>query len=155
MGKEKKNEDKAEKSNRNSARDSCMNPECLTNAVLYMKMLKGRVKNFWKQEARIATNIKQAGGKAGKLDIFKPLIAQLRSVGGGNSSNLLCNGKTGSGADTLANLTAELTLCETTINTTCNADYPVVNQTHMDMCKRDADPKNKKDKKLKRKNDRK
>lgn len=112
-----------------------MEETCLTKAVSYMKLLKGKVINFGKQLKRVQTNIKQASGKHGKKDVFKPLIAKIRSAGGGNASDLQCNGVSdGPGAEKLKNLTAELTACEQTINLTCNHEFPQVNMTKLLKC---------------------
>ena len=123
------------KKTRNNERQSCASTTCMSNINKYMKMLSGRVKNFGKQKARVATSMKQAAGKANKMEIFKPLIAQIRSAGGGNASELKCNGDSSSpGAEQLNTLTAQLTACEADINQTCTADLPEVNQTMIDSC---------------------
>merc|ERR1719362_2445483 len=101
--KEKKKDRKRKNNNKNrngnNARQaSCMNAACINNAILYMKQLKLAVKNFGKQYNRISTNSKQSSGKSGKSDEFKPYLIKLRETGGGNASNMTCNGEKGVGA---------------------------------------------------------
>merc|ERR1712130_1071839 len=78
--------------NSTSTSSSCMNATCINNAVTYMKQLKLAVKNFGKQYNRITTNAKQTSGKAGKDSEFAPYLIKLRETGGGNASNMTCNG---------------------------------------------------------------
>merc|ERR1712141_644253 len=126
--------------NGNNARQaSCMNAACINNAVAYMKQLKLAVKNFGKQYNRITTNEKQTGGKAGKNDEFAPYLIKLRETGGGNASNLSCNGLKNEGATNLQTLYDNLATCEDIINTTCNTNMPSVNMTFLDECKATMD----------------
>merc|ERR1712203_1185325 len=126
--------------NGNNARQaSCMNAACINNAVAYMKQLKLAVKNFGKQYNRITTNEKQTGGKAGKNDEFEPYLIKLRETGGGNASNMSCNGQKNQGATNLQTLYDNLATCETIINTTCNTNMPSVNMTFLDECKATMD----------------
>merc|ERR1712183_966709 len=103
--KKKSKKDRKRKNNRkaNTARDasSCMNDACINNAVKYMKQLKGAVKSFGNQYNRIVRNQKQTTGKAGKKDEFEPYLIKLRETGGGNSSNMSCNGEINEGATNL------------------------------------------------------
>merc|ERR1712110_487320 len=145
--KKKTKKDRKRKNNRkaNTARNttstssSCMNATCITSAVTYMKQLKLAVKNFGKQYNRITTNAKQTGGKAGKNDEFEPYLIKLRESGGGNASNLLCNGEKGTGATNLQTLYNNLKTCKTIINNTCNANVPAFNMTFMDACEATMD----------------
>merc|ERR1712061_567687 len=138
-----KNKDKERNNknrNGNNARQaSCMNAACINNAVAYMKQLKLAVKNFGKQYNRITTNEKQTGGKAGKNDEFAPYLIKLRETGGGNASNLSCNGLKNEGATNLQTLYDNLATCEDIINTTCNTNMPSVNMTFLDECKATMD----------------
>ena len=58
------------------------------------------------------------------------MIIKLTALGGGNSSNLACNGNgTNSGAILLKNLTAELGKCNATITEECSTKSVVLNET--------------------------
>merc|ERR1712209_122695 len=144
--KQKKKEQKKTKKNRknnnnrvNIGRSSCMNATCIDNAVTYMKQLKLAVKNFGKQYNRISTNAKQSSGKSSKYDEFAPYLIKLRETGGGNASNLTCNGEKNQGATNLKTLYDNLATCETIINSTCNTGMPDVNMTFLDACKATMD----------------
>merc|ERR1719278_2438122 len=144
--KKKAKKDRKRKNNRkaNTARNttssSCMNASCINNAILYMKQLKLAVKNFGKQYNRISTNSKQSSGKSGKSDEFKPYLIKLRETGGGNASNMTCNGEKGVGATNLQTLYDNLETCEVIINSTCHEDnMPAVNMTFLDACKATMD----------------
>ena len=79
------------------------------------------VRNFESQKKRLEKFVKQAYNKANKSADFAPLILKLTALGGGNSSNLLCNGNgTNSGAILLKNLTTELGKCEASITDECS-----------------------------------
>merc|ERR1711902_301148 len=124
----------------NIGRSSCMNATCIDNAVTYMKQLKLAVKNFGKQYNRITTNSKQTSGRSGKSDEFEPYLIKLRETGGGNSSNMTCNGEKNEGATNLENLYNSLETCKTNINSSCHEDnMPAVNMTFMDACKATMD----------------
>merc|ERR1712051_722054 len=141
--KKKAKKDRKRKNNRkaNTARDtSCMNDACINNAVKYMKQLKGAVKSFGNQYNRIVRNKKQTTGKAGKKDEFEPYLIKLRETGGGNSSNMSCNGEMNEGATNLLNLYNSLETCKTIINNTCHEDnMPAINMTFLDACKATMD----------------
>merc|ERR1712165_171959 len=142
---EKKEQKKSRKSRKNNSnrvnigRSSCMNATCIDNAVTYMKQLKLAVKNFGKQYNRISTNAKQSSGKSSKYDEFAPYLIKLRETGGGNASNLTCNGEKNQGATNLKTLYDNLATCETIINSTCNTGMPDVNMTFLDACKATMD----------------
>ena len=70
----------------------------------------------------------------GKGGIFGPLISKLREAGGGNSSNLTCNGASGPGAENLEVLMAELEMCEANIEAACNTNLPTINETLTSEC---------------------
>merc|ERR1711971_407958 len=142
--KKKAKKDRKRKNNRkaNTARDtsSCMNDACINNAVKYMKQLKGAVKSFGNQYNRIVRNQKQTTGKAGKKDEFEPYLIKLRETGGGNSSNMSCNGEINEGATNLKNLYDSLETCKTILNNPCHEDnMPAINMTFLDACKATMD----------------
>merc|ERR1712172_468843 len=142
--KKKAKKDRKRKNNRkaNTARDtpSCMNDACINNAVKYMKQLKGAVKSFGNQYNRIVRNQKQTTGKAGKKDEFEPYLIKLRETGGGNSSNMSCNGEINEGATNLKNLYDSLETCKTIINNPCHEDnMPAINMTFLYACKATMD----------------
>merc|ERR1712012_690105 len=146
--KARKDQKKAKKDRKNNnnkrvnigRQSSCANETCIDNAVTYMKQLKLAVKNFGKQYNRILTNAKQSSGKSSKNNEFAPYLVKLRETGGGNASNLTCNGQKNQGAVNLETLYNNLATCETIINATCNEDnMPDVNMTLLDACKATMD----------------
>merc|ERR1712213_271092 len=141
-----KKEKKKDRKNNNNKRvnigrqSSCANETCIDNAVTYMKQLKLAVKNFGKQYNRILTNAKQSSGKSSKNDEFTPYLTKLRETGGGNASNMTCNGQKNQGAINLETLYNNLATCEKIINATCHEDnMPDVNMTFLDACKATMD----------------
>merc|ERR1712213_143806 len=145
--KARKDQKKAKKDRKNNnnkrvnigRQSSCANETCIDNAVTYMKQLKLAVKNFGKQYNRISTNAKQSSGKSSKYDEFAPYLIKLRETGGGNASNLTCNGEKNQGATNLKTLYDNLATCETIINSTCNTGMPDVNMTFLDASKATMD----------------
>jgi len=139
--KERKNRKKAKGTARDSAsfKSSCMNATCIDNAVTYMKQLKLAVKNFDKQYNRITTYDKQTTSKAGKNDEFAPYLIKLSETGGGNVSNLSCNGEYNQGATNLQTLYDNIASCESKVNESCNTNMPGVNMTFLDACKATMD----------------
>jgi len=124
---------KATKSFRQTS--SCMNETCINKAMSYMKLMKDRVANFIAQKSRIEAFNKTSGKKHGKKGLFGPILNRIREAGGGNSSNLKCNGNaTNAGAAQLKNLTTLLFACEANINKSCNADLPPINTTKHELC---------------------
>merc|ERR1711881_617478 len=114
---------------------SCMNETCINTAMSYMKIMKDRVSNFLRQKTRIGKFQTTAGNKAGKKGLFGPILNRIREAGGGNSSNLKCNGNSSlPGAAQLKNLTTLLAACEGNINTSCVASLPTINKTEHDLC---------------------
>ena len=85
----------------------CSTPKtCIATAIGYMKK-NDMVRNFEAQKKRLERFVKQANSKSKKSADFEPLIVKLTALGGGNSSNLLCNGNaTNAGAVLLKNLNA-------------------------------------------------
>merc|ERR1711963_1230952 len=146
--KARKDQKKAKKDRKNNnnkrvnivRQSSCANETCIDNAVTYMKQLKLAVKNFGKQYNRILTNAKQSSGKSSKNDEFTPYLTKLRETGGGNASNMTCNGQKNQGAINLETLYNNLATCEKIINATCHEDnMPDVNMTFLDACKATMD----------------
>merc|ERR1712004_520794 len=89
---------------------------------------------------RILTNAKQSSGKSSKNDEFTPYLTKLRETGGGNASNMTCNGQKNQGAINLQTLYNNLATCETIINATCHeGNMPDVNMTFLDACKATMD----------------
>merc|ERR1711936_423982 len=80
-----------------------------------------------------------SSGKSNKYDEFAPYLIKLRETGGGNASNLTCNGEKNQGATNLKTLYDNLATCETIINSTCNTGMPDVNMTFLDACKATMD----------------
>merc|ERR1712213_282723 len=146
--KARKDQKKAKKDRKNNnnkrvnigRQSSCANETCIDNAVTYMKQLKLAVKNFGKQYNRILTNAKQSSGKSSKNDEFTPYLTKLRETGGGNASNMTCDGQKNQGAINLETLYNNLATCEKIINATCHEDnMPDVNMTFLDACKATMD----------------
>merc|ERR1719350_1600402 len=131
MGRKQKNQ------NQNHIRaTTCLNYTCIDTAIGYLKMLKDKVANFEKQDARITKQNKTGGSKSGKKGIFGPVIRRINENGGGNSSNLTCNGKKNSGAAQLTNLTETLLKCEDEIKNNCDpSNLPLPNITEVNTCK--------------------
>jgi len=118
--------------------DGCVtSTSCIKLATdYYSKDLLKKVYNFKVQKDRIKTYSKQASGKDSKNSDFQLLINRLREAGGGNSSNLTCNGETGAGANYLTTLSSTIASCEQQINDACDssASGPGANQTYIDEC---------------------
>lgn len=116
-----------------------INSTCIDNAMTYLKVMKDNVNNFFKQEARIKRANKTGGGKSGKKGLFAPTLRRIVKAGGGNKSDLQCNGvSNSSGANQLTNLTQTLLKCEKTINASCNpSNFPHPNTTMVTQCKTD------------------
>ena len=106
--------------NQRTEDSECLPKTCVATGVGYMKK-NDMVRNFESQKKRLEKFVKQAYNKANKSADFAPLILKLTALGGGNSSNLLCNGNgTNSGAILLKNLTAELGKCQASITDECS-----------------------------------
>ena len=119
-----------------SLRDStCLNFTCINEAVSYLRLLKDRVANHEKQNARITRQNKTGSGKSGKKGLFGPVVRRIVENGGGNASNLTCNGKKNSGAAQLTNLTETLLKCEDEIKNACDpSNLPQPNMTEVAAC---------------------
>merc|ERR1711892_728039 len=109
---------------------------CFTTAISYMKIWKDNIANFDKQKTRMIKQNKTGGSKSGKKGLFAPIVQRLIEAGGGNRSNLSCNGNyTNSGAKQLTNLTKVLHGCELKSNASCNpANFPKPNTTLVNEC---------------------
>ena len=115
--------------NQKTEDSECLPKTCVATGVGYMKK-NDMVRNFEAQKKRLDRFVKQANSKANKSANFAPLIVKLTALGGGNSSNLLCNGNgTNSGAVLLKNLTAELEKCNVSITEECSTKSAVLNET--------------------------
>jgi len=116
-----------------------INSTCIDNAMTYLKVMKDNVNNFFKQETRIKRANKTGGSKSGKKGLFAPTLRRIVKAGGGNKSDLQCNGVSNStGANQLTNLTQTLLKCEKTINASCNpSNFPQPNTTMVTLCKTD------------------
>merc|ERR1711902_327172 len=102
----------------------------------YMKLLKDRVNNYEKQNARVTRQNNTGSGKAGKKGLFGPVVRMITENGGGNSSNLTRNGAKNAGSAQLANLTETLLKCEDEIHEACHpSKLPQTNQTDIENCK--------------------
>jgi len=104
---------------------------CIDNAVKYMVTIQKQVAFFDTQKTRMETMEKQAGGKAKKMGNFQPLCAKIREAGGGNSSDLRCNGEK---SENLTNLYSELMACKENINTSCSTDMPTHDENMVATC---------------------
>merc|ERR1719225_880738 len=136
--KQKRKQTKGKRKNgrKSQARQNkCMNESCINTAMSYMKIMKDKVSNFLRQKTRVSKYSTTSGNKAGKKGLFGPILNRIREAGGGNSSNLKCNGdNAGAGAKQLANLTSLLGACEEDIHTACSESHPSINQTEHDLC---------------------
>ena len=110
---------------------TCMTKKCIDTAVTNMKKLNSMVRNFEAQKKRLERFVKQAGSKSNKSANFAPLIAKLTALGGGNSSNLLCNGEKNNGSALMTNLTVELGKCDEAIVEACSSKVPKLNETQV------------------------
>ena len=96
--------------------------DCVDTAVSYLKLVKDKLSNYEKQLSRMKTQMKTGRSKAGKKGIFRGIVQRLVRAGGGNVSNLVCNGELDSaGSEKLKNLATSLLDCEGDIGTNCDA----------------------------------
>ena len=116
--------------------DSCtISFTCIDKAVRYMKQLKDKIPNFDKQRSRIIVQNRTRLRKKEKNDIFGYTVTKLSELGGGNISDLTCNGKRNSGSKQLENLTTSLALCSDQITHTCDqSSFPLLNMTEISIC---------------------
>merc|ERR1712059_228969 len=91
-----------------------------------------QVGNYLRQDKRF----RKANSTSGKKGLFSATLQRILNVGGGNKSELKCQGVAGTeGAKTLKNLSSTLIMCESTINTSCStANLPLPNVTEVDTC---------------------
>merc|ERR1712038_672133 len=138
---EKKREQKATRTQESRQTDSnCLSETCVDNAVKYHKLVNEKVRNFEAQKKRAERFRKQLGNKGAKNADFDHVIDKLVKAGGGNASNLTCNGKNNKGSELLMNLTAELGMCNMSIQDACTVEpIPASNQTFLEACAKTMD----------------
>lgn len=103
------------------ATSSSCNCTCLANAMNYLKMMKDKVSNYMRQKKRIEKQNSTSGNKSGKKGLFGPALQRLADAGGGNKSNLSCQGSiTSAGALQLANISSFLSKCSKNIHAACD-----------------------------------
>merc|ERR1719285_1664873 len=89
-----------------------INETCLVNILTIVETYYKQVKNFEKQWKRIVGKNKTSVSKGGKMDAFKKPLERLVEAGGGDGSNLSCQGQMSSpGALQMQNLSSILTNC--------------------------------------------
>ena len=138
---EKKRKQKATRTQESRQTDSnCLSETCVDNAVKYHKLVNEKVRNFEAQKKRAERFRKQLGNKGAKNADFDHVIDKLVKAGGGNASNLTCNGKNNKGSELLMNLTAELGMCNMSIQDACTVEpVPASNQTFLEACAKTMD----------------
>merc|ERR1711899_623485 len=138
---EKKRKQKATRTQESRQTDSnCLSETCVDNAVKYHKLVNEKVRNFEAQKKRAERFRKQLGNKGAKNADFDHVIDKLVKAGGGNASNLTCNGKNNKGSELLMNLTAELGMCNMSIQDACIVEpVPASNQTFLEACAKTMD----------------
>ena len=109
---------------------------CLVNTLAVVETDHKQVKNFEKQWKRIVSKDKTSESKGGKLDDFKKPLERLVEAGGGDGSNLSCQGSTNSpGGLRIKNLTSVLTNCSKDIEDACNeSNKPLINMAKVERC---------------------
>lgn len=132
--KSKNNKNRRNKGQRKSSRATDL--ECLSAATSYINKRENMVKNFNRQKKRIESFLKKSGNKNDKSSVFTTTADEIIQAGGGNKSDLKCDGSsTSDGAKQLTNLTTFLSACPTTINASCGSDkFPEINNTLLDLC---------------------
>merc|ERR1711899_564365 len=138
---EKKRKQKATRTQESRQTDgNCLSETCVDNAVKYHKLVNEKVRNFEAQKKRAERFRKQLGNKGAKNADFDHVIDKLVKAGGGNASNLTCNGKNNKGSELLMNLTAELGMCNMSIQDACTVEpVPASNQTFLEACAKTMD----------------
>merc|ERR1712223_1711805 len=138
---EKKRKQKATRTQESRQTDSnCLSETCVDNAVKYHKLVNEKVRNFEAQKKRAERFRKQLGNKGAKNADLDHVIDKLVKAGGGNASNLTCNGKNNKGSELLMNLTAELGMCNMSIQDACTVEpVPASNQTFLEACAKTMD----------------
>ena len=138
--KSRKNKSKTQKKDRKlhpkvAGNESCLSYLCIDDAVAFLKLLKDRAANHEKQHARTQRQNKTGHSKAGKKGLFGPVVLRIVENGGGNASDLKCNGKTNAGSRQLTNLTETLLKCEDEIHDACHpTNLPQTNMTEVKIC---------------------
>merc|ERR1719341_3065009 len=117
---------------------SAINETCITDILAMYAVYANQMKNFEKQFKRIRAKNKTANNKGGKKGAFNKALERLVEQGGGNKSNLSCQGSTtNDGAKQLKNLTDFLSNCSMQIKDACNVTVPG-NMTEMMQCENDV-----------------
>merc|ERR1712014_335998 len=138
MGKKKEKATRTQESRQTDS--NCLSETCVDNAVKYHKLVNEKVRNFEAQKKRAERFRKQLGNKGAKNADFDHVIDKLVKAGGGNASNLTCNGKNNKGSELLMNLTAELGMCNMSIQDACTVEpVPASNQTFLEACAKTMD----------------
>ena len=133
--KNSKSKRKGKKSSATSRNSTCLSFLCIDDAVAFLKLLKDRAANHEKQHARVQRQNKTGMGKAGKKGLFGPVVRRIVENGGGNASDLKCNGATNAGSKQLTNLTETLLKCEDEIHDACHpTNLPQTNMTEVKIC---------------------
>merc|ERR1711971_532765 len=115
-----------------------INETCITDILAMYAVYANQMKNFEKQFKRIRAKNKTANNKGGKKGAFNKALERLVEQGGGNKSNLTCQGSSSNdGAKQLKNLTEFLTNCSTMIKDACNITVPG-NMSEMMQCETDV-----------------
>ena len=133
--KNSKSADKRRKSTATTSRNStCLSFTCHDDATSYLKLLT-KTANHEKQFSRVKRQNKTGSGKAGKKGLFGPVVLRIVENGGGNASNLTCNGASNAGSAQLTNLTETLLKCEDEIHNACSpSNLPQTNMTEVNIC---------------------
>merc|ERR1712061_11195 len=140
--KDKKNRNRKNRKNQNQKRKDKKNKKSKKqNKNKNRKRQKNeKVRNFEAQKKRAERFRKQLGNKGAKNADFDHVIDKLVKAGGGNASNLTCNGKNNKGSELLMNLTAELGMCNMSIQDACTVEpVPASNQTFLEACAKTMD----------------
>ena len=133
--KNSKSKRKGKKSAATSRDSTCLSFLCIDDAVAYLKLLKDRAANHEKQHSRVQRQNNTGSSKAGKKGLFGPVVRRIVENGGGNASDLKCNGATNAGSAQLTNLTETLLKCEDEIHNACHpTNLPQTNMTQVKIC---------------------
>merc|ERR1740128_693724 len=135
--KKAKNAKKGKKGKKSGKATTCTedNSSCLTNLVKYHNIMKERVANFGRQKSRITKFNKLASARGGKKGEFKDYQAKLRQAGGGNSSNLTCQGSSSNkGAELMKSTYTSLGECKDKIKAKCMTAAPAIDTTALTAC---------------------
>ena len=113
-----------------------INATCIANILSIANTYFVPMMNYDAQRKRIIRQNKTADSKGGKKGAFNKALQRLVEAGGGNASDLSCQGSTDStGALQLANLTTTLSNCSNEIYDACSLDKrPKPNMTAVNRC---------------------